>query len=406
MKLRDPRHEITIYERSKANSTSGWGVTFGERLLAELRQQDQETADALEAAAFRWQDQVAHIRGEQVIAPGGDAYNISRRRLIDVLTDRATALGVRIEYGMEVRDPAELPEADLIVAADGVNSQVRAAVGGFNSTVVTGQNKYIWLGSDKVFDAFNFLFTQTPQGWVWAHAYGIDAESSTFIVECSAPTWARLGFDTMPASDALAVLEELFRKHLGEHRLIGRLGDGSTAKWLNFKTISNERWHSGKVVLLGDSAHTAHFAIGMGTTLAVEDAICLADLLHQHLGLEPALIAYQRQRKAELIPTLAEARCSARWLENLDTYVRLKPQVFGVLLYARRSPLIALLPPRISFWLRQGATKVKFLDTVRDVIAPAAKSVYSRQLTRRGAPRTEQRSHDTVQTLEEKSTPS
>jgi 2-polyprenyl-6-methoxyphenol hydroxylase-like FAD-dependent oxidoreductase len=379
LKLRDPGHEVTVYERSKANSTSGWGVTFGRDLRDRLRAADPVSAEQVVASAFCWHDQITHIRGEQAVDHGGEAYNISRRRLIDILTSRALALGVRIEYGTEITDLGQLPDADLIVAADGVNSDVRDAAEGFTPETVAGRNKYIWLGSNKVFDAFNFFFTQTEHGWIWAHAYGIDTESSTFIVECSAQAWAGFGFETMSTREALPVLEGLFREHLDGQRLIGELGDGSTARWLNFKTVSNEHWHSGRVVLVGDSARTAHFSVGMGTRLALEDVMLLADLLHREAELGTALESYQRQRKNEVAATLAEAHCSARWLENVDRYARLRPQQFGVLLYARRSPLVAVLPPRLAYRLRQGAQQIQAVDTLRDSIAPAVKAVYGRR---------------------------
>jgi 2-polyprenyl-6-methoxyphenol hydroxylase-like FAD-dependent oxidoreductase len=378
LKLQDPEHEVTVHERDPANSTSGWGVTFGPRLKDRLYAEDPESAEQIRASAFCWNDQITHIRGEQAIARGGEAYNISRRRLIEILTARASALGVRIHYGTEIASVDQLPPADLIVAADGVNSKVRDTTDGFSPGASSGENKYIWLGSNKVFDAFNFFFTETAHGWIWAHAYGIDAESSTFIVECSAQTWAGLGFDTMSASDALPVLEKLFQEHLDGQPLIGQLGDGSTARWLNFKTVSNQHWHSGNVVLAGDSARTAHFSVGMGTTLAIEDVILLASLLHREADLDAALESYEQQRKSEAVATLAEAQCSARWLENVDRYGHLKPQMFGVLFYARRSPLVAVLPLRVSYLLRLTSTRVKAIDALRVSIAPAAKAFYHR----------------------------
>ncbi|HEY0934702.1 MAG TPA: FAD-dependent monooxygenase [Trebonia sp.] len=376
LKLRSAEHEITVYERSQANSMAGWGVTFGQHLLDRMQAADAESAEQLTASAFCWHEQVVHIRGGQAAAPGGNAYNIRRRRLIEILTARALALGVRIEYGTEITGPGQLPEADLIVAADGLNSKIREADPGFGTRIVAGGNKYIWLGSDKVFTAFNFLFAETAQGWVWAHAYGIDSGTSTFIVECSPPTWSALGLDALSTQEALPVLEGLFREHLDGRRLTGELGDGSTARWLNFKTVSNRRWHSGKVVLVGDSARTAHFAVGMGTTLAFDDVMLLADLLHRQADLEAALQTYEQQRKREVAATLAEAHCSTQWFENLDRYSRLSPRRFGALLFARRSPLIAVLPPWLSYLLRQASGKVKAVDALRHSIAPVTKAIY------------------------------
>jgi 2-polyprenyl-6-methoxyphenol hydroxylase-like FAD-dependent oxidoreductase len=390
MKLRDPKHDITVFERRNANSASGWGVTFGRNLLGLLYDCDPESADRIREAAFVWHDQVAHVRGERLVAAGNDCYNISRWRLLDVLAARAQGLGVRIEYGREVLNLSQLPEADLIVAADGANSRIRQDVGSFRTLGTSGSNKFIWLGTDKVFKEFNFLFVPTNSGWIWGHAYGIDSESSTFIVECTPETWAGLGFDTMPADDALPILEKLFSDHLADHHLIGELGDGNKARWLNFRTISNEHWYSGKIVLVGDSAHTAHFAIGMGMALAIEDAVVLADNLHQHSDIELALQSYERRRQAELLPILAGARYSARWFEEISRYIDRNPRQFGVLLYARRSPLIALLPPIVSYLLCRAAERITILDSVRDRVAPAAKVIYGRRKLALGGARRNQ----------------
>lgn len=379
MKLRDPEHDVVVFERNGTNSTSGWGVTFGQGLLRRLYDQDPDSAHEIEAAAFMWSDQVTHIHGEKLVEPGSDAYNITRRSLLDILGSRALDLGVRVEYGHEIASRSELPEADIIIASDGVNSRIRQDSGDFPTHDVSGSNKYIWLGTDKVFEQFNFLFVLTVSGWIWAHTYGIDSESSTFIVECAPETWHELGFAAMSMDDALPILEGIFKEHLSGHRLIGDLGDGTKARWLNFRTISNPRWHSGKVVLVGDSAHTAHFAIGMGTTLAIEDAIVLADSLHKHSDTELAFQSYEQQRKAEMSTTLAEARCSARWFENLPRYIDRKPQQFSALIYARRSPLIALLPPTVSYLLRTAADRTTFLDGMRHRVGPAVKMIYSRR---------------------------
>jgi 2-polyprenyl-6-methoxyphenol hydroxylase-like FAD-dependent oxidoreductase len=393
LRLRDPGCDVTVYERSKVASSSGWGVTFGQSLLAELYRQDRPSADRLRNAAFCWQDQVIHVRGERVTAHSDDAFNITRRTLIEILTDRALDLGVRIEYGTEIVSAAQLPGTDLIVAADGVNSKLRAATPGFETEAAFGTNKYIWLGTGKVFTEFQFLFVETEHGWIWAHAYGIDGVSSTFIVECAESTWTGLGFGLMPVEEALPVLAGLFKDHLEGHELIGELADGSTARWLNFKTISNERWHSGTVVLAGDSAHTTHFAIGSGTTLAIRDAICLADCVCGQEDLEFALQSYAEIRKSELAPVVTEAYFSARWFEHLERYIGFKPRKFGVLLFARRSPLVTVLPPGAAYLLRLAAERFGFLDAARAFIAPAAKAVFRRHRPQRPAPPATQRAN-------------
>ncbi len=219
-----------------------------------------------------------------MLCPGARVRTISRQRLLDILAGRAQNLGVRIESGQEVLTPSQLPKADLIVASDGVNSRIRLEAGGFQTGVRVGGNKYIWLGTDKVFASFTYAFVPTGSGWVWAYGYGVDAKSSTFIVECSPHTWAGLGFDTLAPQDCLFVLGKLFEHHLDDRELIGQAGRGANAGWLNFRTVTNGSWHNGNVVLMGDAAHTTHFTIGSGTTLAIEDAISLAGNLLRRIG--------------------------------------------------------------------------------------------------------------------------
>lgn len=379
LKLRDPAHDITVYERRQSSSVTGWGVTFGRTLLAHLNEQDRESADRIREAALFWEDQVIHIRGARVSAPFGGSYNISRRHMLDILSDRAQELGVCIEYGREMRSLSELPDADLIVAADGVSSQVRGEAGDFGTQDTWGRNKYIWLGADKAFEVFSFFFVPTPSGWIWAHAYGIDPETSTFIVECTSETWTGLGFDALSTDEALSLLEKLFREPLAGHRLLGDLGDGTKARWLNFRTISNQHWYAGNVVLAGDSAHTAHFAIGMGTTLALEDVIVLADSLQQHANLEAGLQSYETRRQAELLPILTEARFSARWFEDISRYIDLKPRRFEALFHARRSPIIAVLPPSLSYLLLQAASRISVVNVTRARAAAVANAISGRR---------------------------
>ena len=247
---------------------------------------------------------------------------------MDILAARAASLGVDIRYGHEVLSPRELPDADLIVAADGANSRIRRAAGKFQTGISEGSNKYIWLASTKAFDCFTYPFVRTEAGWVWAYAYGFAPEMSTFIVECAAETWTRLGFAAMPAQESAAALHRLFAAHLDGHSLIGEFPDGTSARWQSFRTLTNRRWHEDNVVLLGDSAHTAHYSIGGGTRLAFEDAIALASSLGQpHRSLSQSLAAYESQRRAGLVRPLTEARCSARWFENLPRYAAWSPAV-------------------------------------------------------------------------------
>jgi len=381
LKLHDSAHDITVLERDHPGAAVGLGVTFGAPVLRMLADRDPALAEDIRAAMVVWGHQIAHFRGERLIAKGAGSrsYSISRRRLVSVLTNRALQLGVRIEYGRNVRGISELPQADLIVAADGVNSWVRQDAGGFSTSEVTGRNKYIWLGTSKVFEDFNFLFELTGSGWLWAHAYGIEPEASTFIVECTPQAWAGLGLDAMSGRDALRFLEKVFSHHLDGHELIGDPHDGHTASWLNFRTITNERWHAGNIALVGDSAHTTHFTIGMGTTLAIEDARALADSVHEYPDVQQALQAYERRRRAELVPVQAEGLRSGRWFENISRYAGRSPQQFAILLYARRSPLTAALPPVVTCLLRGAAARFAILDDLRRHAAPAVKAFYNKR---------------------------
>ena len=353
MKLRDPRHDVTLLERNATGATHGWGVTLEQDVLGVLRGNDPVSAEALQRAFVHWTHQAVHIGGEREVAGGYSMYSISRQDLVDILASRAGDAGVRICYGHEVTGLAELPPSDLIVAADGVRSRLRSAVGGFGTRVRDGGNKYIWLGSSAPFDTFSYIFEPTEHGWVWAYAYQFRAQASTVIVECSPLTWAGLGFDAMSADESVALLSDLFKEQLDGHRLVARLPEGTTARWLNFPTVTNERWHTSNIVLAGDSAHTAHYSLGQGTTMALDDAIALADSLHLHTDLETALTVYETRRKAELMRTLSAAHCSSKWFEDLERYIHLKPHQFAMVLPARWSPLVAVLPPRVSYWLRR-----------------------------------------------------
>jgi 2-polyprenyl-6-methoxyphenol hydroxylase-like FAD-dependent oxidoreductase len=378
MKLRDPGHDITVLERNTADSTQGWGVTLGRDLLEELHRRDPESAQEIRQAAFSQFDQVVDIHGRQVLYPGGGGYGISRRQLLDTLACRAQGLGVHIEFGHEVMTPSQLPAADLIVACDGVNSRMRQEAGAFQADVRPGGNKYLWLGTSKVFESFTYAFVPTDSGWVWAYCYGIGAGLSTFIAECSSKTWAGLGFDTLSPQDGHSVLEKLFERHLDDHPLLGQVQPGPSAGWLNFRTVTNRRWHDGRVVLAGDAAHTTHYTTGSGTILAIEDAIALAGSLQRHPGeQELALGSYERQRKAALLRPQSDARFSARWFESISRYVDLQAHEFSALLHGRQSPLLPYLPPRLYYRLHQVTEEVRVLGELRRRLGPKAKALYS-----------------------------
>ena len=378
-KLRHPEDDIVVYERGRADSTYGWGITLGRDVLETLCRNDTASAQEIERAGFRWDEQAVHFRGEQIRHDGNDVYNIGRHALLEILAARASALGVDIRYGLEVRQAGELGDADLIVATDGAGSQLRNAISSFRTNVHEGGNKYIWLATTQTFDCFNYFFEQTDEGWVWAFGYRFAPNMSTFIVECTPETWNGLGFARVSPDESLVLLESLFRTHLGGHRLIGRFPDGTTARWQHYRTVTNERWHDGNVALLGDSAHTTHFSIGHGTKLALEDAIALADSLQRADNVQQALRAYETQRQQEIARPLNEARCSAQWFENLPRYTALKPPQFATLIMLRRSPLVRVLPCRLSCLMHHATQQSAVLGGFRGRLGPAAKVLYGRR---------------------------
>jgi 2-polyprenyl-6-methoxyphenol hydroxylase-like FAD-dependent oxidoreductase len=359
MKRLDPGHEITVIERNAADSAQGWGVTFVRNVLQQLYRCDPESAKEIGSAAFRHSYEVTDINGKQVMFPESICYGISRRRLLDILARRATDLGVRIEFDHEVMTSTGLPAADLIVACDGANSRTRLEAGRFQTSARDGGNKYLWLGTNKVFESFRSAFVPTGSGWIWAYCYGIGAGLSTFLIECSPATWAGLGFDRLPPQDGISVLERLFERHLDGQPLLVQTGQGASTGWLNFRTITNRRWHDGNIVLAGDAAHTTHYTIGAGTTLAVGDAIALAGSLKQHGELGQALRSYEGQRKAVVQRVQRAARLSSGWFESLDRYAGLEPHEFATLMQGRGSRLLPYLPPRLYYRLHQVAQSPK-----------------------------------------------
>jgi 2-polyprenyl-6-methoxyphenol hydroxylase-like FAD-dependent oxidoreductase len=222
---------------------------------------------------------------------------------------------------------------------------------------------------------FQFFFQPTEAGWIWAYAYQHEPRASTIIIECSPDTWAGLGFDRCSPAQWRDRLEAIFAEHLGGHRLRAQFPDGTEARWLTFRTVSNERWHHGNIVLAGDSAYTAHFSVGLGTTLALQDVIALAGQLRSagypavreggQARLSAALAAYEARRRAELSFHATEARRSARWFENVPRYTRLPPEQFARVLHARRAPLLPVLPPRVFCLLDDARKRFAMLDRLR-----------------------------------------
>jgi anthraniloyl-CoA monooxygenase len=336
-KIHDSRRTVTVSDRNLAGVTYGWGVVFGEPLLSELFRRDPVSARKIWDASRTWTNQVVIRNGESPVHLGGYGYTIGRQKLLDILTERACSLGVKVEHGRELTDPDQLGDADLIAACDGANSQWRQRHSReFGPTVVMGANKYIWLGTQRLFDDFTFGFEQTDAGWLWFHGYRFDADTSTCIVECSPQTWHGLGLDTMEPAAGIALLERIFARHLNGESLINQLPGHTTSSWLSFTGVTNRSWHHDRVVLLGDAAHTAHFSIGSGTTLALEDAIALAESLRDQDGVPAALQDYQTRRAPAAQELQIQARNSATWFEHLDESLHLPPVDFGFSMLRRR----------------------------------------------------------------------
>jgi 2-polyprenyl-6-methoxyphenol hydroxylase-like FAD-dependent oxidoreductase len=375
-KLRNPAHEITVIERNAPRQTRGWSVTLGADILELLYAADPESARVIERDMYRWREEYLHIRGQRVVHMSGiDIVNMTRPQLVEILADRAQELGARLRYNEEVSSLSQLADADLIVAADGVSSRLRNEIGTFGTDITLTRDKYIWLGTDRPFGALEFFFVETACGWVWAAGYGVQTEPSTFLIHCAPQTWSGLGFGTMTVADSLDVLRELFREQLAGYRLIGQANDENSGRWLSFRTVTNQRWHAGNVVLAGDSAHTTHFSTGLGTVMAIEDAIALADSLDRHDRLEPALEAYERQRKARLKPAQEAALLSSNWFENVPRYINLDPQAFATALYARRSPLLHALPPQLWYQFHRAFSDVPVLRQLATRLYPAARAM-------------------------------
>ncbi|MFN7725135.1 MAG: bifunctional salicylyl-CoA 5-hydroxylase/oxidoreductase [Rubrivivax sp.] len=332
MKQLDPAHRITVVERNRPYDTFGWGVVFSDATLAGMRQWDAATADAIEVAFNHWDDIELHFKGERIRSGGHGFVGIARKQLLNILQRRCEALGVELVFETEADSDADYPDADLVIASDGINSRIRqkyAAV--FKPDIVTRPNRFIWLGTTQLFDAFNFLFEPTEHGWFQAHVYKFDDQTTTFIVEAPESVWLAHGLDQADTAQSIAFCEMLFARHLNGHPLLSNarhldpLKRGSA--WINFQRVRCQHWHhhNGRshVVLMGDAVHTAHFAIGSGTKLALEDAIELTRLFKQHGSsaehIPAVLQAYQAAREVDVLRLQNAAWNAMEWFEVVGT---------------------------------------------------------------------------------------
>jgi 2-polyprenyl-6-methoxyphenol hydroxylase-like FAD-dependent oxidoreductase len=322
-KRRDAGHDITVIERDPVGATYGWGVVYWDNLLDMMFANDMESARSIRTASQLWQQQEIWLDNDSAYLPGY-GYSIQRSALLEILTHRAEALGITVRHNTALDAPediAELADADLVVAADGAGSTIRRAhQDSFGTETHLGTNRYIWLGTTKVFDRFTFAFQPTPSGWLWCHAYPTSGEFSTCIIECTAQTWHAHGFDWRGHDDSVELLEKIFGQHLDGAALIGETR-GQPARWLRFMEVTNRAWYHDNIVLLGDAAHTTHFTIGSGTRLAMIDAVTLAQSLYENPDPRAAARTYAERRQEDLRTTQASARTSQSWFEHIDHYL-------------------------------------------------------------------------------------
>src|SRR5688572_5543193 len=282
LKKRRPDAEITVLERNAPDDTFGWGVVFSDQTLDNVRAADAPTYEAITDSFARWDDIDIHFKGTTITSGGHGFSGIARRRLLEILQNRARSLGVDLRFRQEVRRLADLKRlgfanVDLLVAADGINSAIRQELAThFRPNLDVRKARYIWLGTTQRFDAFTFIFVVNDTGVFQVHAYRFDESQSAFIVECDERSWRNAGFDRMDADATLRACESMFAPWLGGHRLLHNAPHQRGKPWLTFVRVSNASWYHDNVVLIGDAAHTAHFSIGSGTKLALEDAISLA----------------------------------------------------------------------------------------------------------------------------------
>ncbi|MFC0113462.1 bifunctional salicylyl-CoA 5-hydroxylase/oxidoreductase [Kibdelosporangium aridum] len=329
-KALNPGHEITVWERNAPDDTFGFGVVFSDETLGGIEHADTTIFAEMSKEFAQWDDIDVHYRGTTFTSGGHGFAAMSRQRLLTILQQRCLDLGVTIHFRTEV--PQDLSGYDLIVASDGANSATRARYASvFQPTVETRRCKYIWLGTDLVFDAFKFYILDTPAGVMQVHGYPYSRDASTFILEMHDDVWERAGFTApqglLPGQNdekSLEMIRDICADVLNGHSIVG-----NNSKWTNFATIRCATWRHENVVLLGDAAHTAHFSIGSGTKLAMEDALSLAACLHEQSDVDSALAAYEDERRQVVTSTQRAAQASLEWFENIGQYTDQDPHQFA-----------------------------------------------------------------------------
>ncbi|MEU8627976.1 bifunctional salicylyl-CoA 5-hydroxylase/oxidoreductase [Streptomyces sp. NPDC048669] len=332
LKRLDPEREITLWERNAPDDTFGFGVVLSDETLGGIEHADPTVHRALQKEFVRWDDIDIVHRGHTQTSGGHGFAALGRRRLLEILHERCASLGVRLHFRTEAPPAAELAASyDLVIAADGVHSPTRTAqADSFGPRVTAHRCRYIWLAADFALDAFRFETAETAYGVMQLHGYPFSPDASTVIVEMREEVWRAAGFDTRDPAESTRRCAAIFAGALG-----GRPLRSNNSSWLTFGTVVNAHWSHGNTVLIGDAAHTAHFSIGSGTKLAVEDALALAACIEEQPGLPAALAAYESERRPVVESTQRAAAASLRWFEELGTYVDQPPRQFAFNLLTR-----------------------------------------------------------------------
>jgi anthraniloyl-CoA monooxygenase len=332
MKKLEPAHEVVVVERNAPDDTFGWGVVFSDKTLSYLKEADEESYGQITDSFEMWDNVDVVHRGEKVTIGGNRFSGIARLELLQILQGRCRELDVDLRFSTEVRDVDALRDAcDLLIGADGINSTVRQRYSEqFQPVVSVRRNRYIWYGTNQLFHGLTLTFREHEGGVFAAHSYKFNKQTSTFIVECDEETWAAAGFEKMSDAETRAYLEKVFRDDLGGHPLLS-----NNSRWINFVNVRNRHWSDGNCVLVGDALHTAHFSIGSGTKLALEDAISLYRCFQSTASVAEALQEFERRRKPIIEEYQEAAHESLIWFEHARDYMHLAPLPFAYSLMTR-----------------------------------------------------------------------